>query len=322
MKTSHKKICNVCQKNFVEFHKHMCSSCRLERDRAREKNKNSNRKTKERFCKKCGILVGKGKSICPSCLVRPDGLVKKICELCGVEIPGTRHYCISCSGIHKKDARREKYLTKEKPVLDANRDKTCVDCGCRLCAGIRTKVRCDECEEKKLIEIRENRVKRYYLEHVRYCPGCGVLVLQKNNRYCPECRTERRRKRGAEYSKHRRINPETRDTVKEWNKISRGKKAARRHAATRDFTAGQWRDVRCDFLQTCAYCGKPEKHLQQDHFFPAMSGGGYTASNILPACPDCNKRKTYFHPLAWLVMQEHGLLKYVRLSNYLAQKIF
>lgn len=42
---------------------------------------------------------------------------------------------------------------------------------------------------------------------------------------------------------------------------------------------------------SCAYCGYSLDNPVQEHWIPSSRGGGYTASNIVPACPRCNSRK-------------------------------
>ena len=57
-----------------------------------------------------------------------------------------------------------------------------------------------------------------------------------------------------------------------------------------------------EFDHRCAYCSK---HLapgdtHRDHFVPFARGGADDASNIVPACGDCNRAKRDQMPDAWL----------------------
>jgi 5-methylcytosine-specific restriction endonuclease McrA len=41
----------------------------------------------------------------------------------------------------------------------------------------------------------------------------------------------------------------------------------------------------------CQYCGKPSAHLTLDHVLPKRYGGPYEWSNLVSACPQCNRHK-------------------------------
>ncbi len=58
-----------------------------------------------------------------------------------------------------------------------------------------------------------------------------------------------------------------------------------------DFTITQWALTRFSYNYCCAYCGKKQERLTQDHVIPIVNGGPYTASNIVPACKSCNSKK-------------------------------
>lgn len=68
--------------------------------------------------------------------------------------------------------------------------------------------------------------------------------------------------------------------------------------AINDLTTTQWLKIKEFFNYKCAYCGIEEKdirsvkkHLTIDHIIPISKGGNNTASNIVPACINCNARK-------------------------------
>ncbi len=84
-----------------------------------------------------------------------------------------------------------------------------------------------------------------------------------------------------------------------------------------DLTEAQWQENLALFGGNCVYCGVPLTAIHKEHFIPARLGGGFTKSNIIPACPTCNGRKSGKHPLEWLVMQEHGLVKYAQITSML-----
>lgn len=68
--------------------------------------------------------------------------------------------------------------------------------------------------------------------------------------------------------------------------------ARRRHQRGRgDFTGAQWLALLERHNRTCAYCGRSDRPLTQDHLIPLCRGGEHTADNIVPACLPCNLRK-------------------------------
>ena len=71
-----------------------------------------------------------------------------------------------------------------------------------------------------------------------------------------------------------------------------------------DFTFEQWNNTKQHFDNCCAYCGK-EKYLEQDHFVPVSKSGGYTISNIIPACKDCNNSKYNKDFCLWYPSYKH-----------------
>lgn len=60
---------------------------------------------------------------------------------------------------------------------------------------------------------------------------------------------------------------------------------------------GEWLPPGWPRLALCVYCGKPAHHL--DHVFPKSRGGRTTRSNLVPACPDCNRAKGARTPEEW-----------------------
>jgi len=60
-------------------------------------------------------------------------------------------------------------------------------------------------------------------------------------------------------------------------------------------TKEQWTEICAEWRQRCAYCGIQESKLpevlHQERIVPASQGGGYTASNVVPACRSCNSHK-------------------------------
>lgn len=95
------------------------------------------------------------------------------------------------------------------------------------------------------------------------------------------------------------------------------KRAAQKRGGGDSLTEMEWNAIlkKCD--SSCAYCGEPAEKLHRDHFIPLRLNGPYSKENIVPACPKCNCSKGGRHPLEWLVTQEHGLVKYAKITSML-----
>jgi len=54
-----------------------------------------------------------------------------------------------------------------------------------------------------------------------------------------------------------------------------------------------WREIKESFLNRCAYCGQKENRLTIEHLnsFNRDAGGLHHPGNIVPCCPDCNRRR-------------------------------
>lgn len=84
---------------------------------------------------------------------------------------------------------------------------------------------------------------------------------------------------------YRQRNP---DKVNAKNQSQRARRIA---APVNDFTAQQWVAMKEAYQHRCAYCGKKQQRLTQDHIQPLSKGGSHTYSNIVPACRICNSKK-------------------------------
>jgi len=73
--------------------------------------------------------------------------------------------------------------------------------------------------------------------------------------------------------------------------INDQKRIARERGLVADLTREQWQEIKSFYDNRCVYCGNKFERLTQDHIIPVTKGGGYTFSNIVPACRSCNSRK-------------------------------
>lgn len=83
------------------------------------------------------------------------------------------------------------------------------------------------------------------------------------------------------------------------SRINCQKRRATKSNLLNDFTREQWLVCKKSFNNSCAYCGRKLKRLQQDHFVPLAKGGAYTANNIVPACARCNQAKSDTEFFQW-----------------------
>jgi len=70
------------------------------------------------------------------------------------------------------------------------------------------------------------------------------------------------------------------------------------------FTMEEWEETKIYFDNKCAYCDR-ELPLEQDHFIPLNSKGGYVKENIVPACKTCNCSKNDNDFLQWYRKYEY-----------------
>lgn len=100
---------------------------------------------------------------------------------------------------------------------------------------------------------------------------------------------ERRPEHFREYLQNYRKN--NRDRVSVWD---RNKTAKRRTAivSSAGVKLADWRRIKANYRNCCAYCRKPSKRLQMDHIVPLSKGGKHEPDNIAPACPHCNNSKS------------------------------
>lgn len=53
----------------------------------------------------------------------------------------------------------------------------------------------------------------------------------------------------------------------------------------------EWLVIKQRYYSRCVYCGASDRPLTQDHVIPLSKGGLHDASNVVPACRQCNSRK-------------------------------
>lgn len=114
----------------------------------------------------------------------------------------------------------------------------------------------------------------YHSEH-------GKLIVQRVNRKSAIKRADRIHAYNKEYRSKNRA------------KINAGIKnyKAKVRSLPYDLTPEQWENILKFYENRCAYCRKRSKVFHKEHKIPVTRDGPYSASNIVPSCPDCNSRK-------------------------------
>lgn len=80
------------------------------------------------------------------------------------------------------------------------------------------------------------------------------------------------------------------------------RREARKSKLLGTLTLQDWEDALEFFEHSCAYCGDGE-NLQQEHIVPVSQGGHYVQHNIIPACQNCNIRKSNKDLEEWFIDQ-------------------
>ena len=214
----------------------------------------------------------------------PHSRTEKKCETCGTRFMGVEgskycsRGCLNKASYHRRKPRVVHY---------------CQGCGVSVGYHASTKW-CKSCRNKLKLEHDLKREREARKVPV-VCQKCdNVFIGNKKTKYCPECR--------------KGVLPSLLDAIRSYAQRQR----AIRMGLPADFTQKDWRAVKRQFNNRCAYCGRVAA-LAQDHFVPVARGGGYTRRNIVPACSSCNNKKGGKDPQDWLPAE-----KYRQIAAYLA----
>jgi len=211
----------------------------------------------------------------------------KICIKCGKELPLTEenyssrknskdgfcNECKKCRGIYLKQYRKDnkESITKSDKEYYLNNKKDIT---------IRHK------QYKKVNKEATAKYSKQYKKDNRE-------ILAKYSKEHYENNKEYYAKIGSEYHKNNRD---------KCNGLHH-RYVARKRELPNDLTSDQWTDIKTAFDNKCCYC-EESKPLAQEHFIALSKGGGYTVSNILPACKSCNSSKNNKDFLEWYPKQK------------------
>jgi 5-methylcytosine-specific restriction endonuclease McrA len=161
----------------------------------------------------------------------------------------------------------------------------------------------------------------------KVCTKCGQELpatsecFYKNKRrpdglqqYCKQCQKQYydqnvvqiKKMHKKHYKKNSQIilekNKQYYEQNKDMMKIYNHQYRARKSELPCSYSLFQWFKTQEYFDGACAYCGH-HVPLSQDHFVPVSKGGGYVASNIIPACKRCNSSKSQEDYFYWYPRQ-------------------
>lgn len=239
----------------------------------------------------------------------------------------------------------EEVLTKactdcgeEKPITEYHKLKTGkygVTSRCKSCAKIRKKAY-NEANKEKIKAYNES----YYAEKKDFVREIQKAYYEENSeqikanvrkweRENPERKAEnqtkyRKEKPELHQARQKRYKLNNPDRVRELGVKHTQTRRARMRELVYDLTEEQWQETLKEFNHSCAYCGKTECKLEQEHIIPVTSDGGYTKHNIIPACKSCNVSKHDTELAEWYKKQdyfsEEKLLKVLEFSEYYARE--
>ena len=129
--------------------------------------------------------------------------------------------------------------------------------------------------------------KSYYQENESHKREYTKSYYQEN--------AERRKRYSRLYrennkTKRLEYNRKYREENKEYHRSYMRRRNSHKRNLASTLTINQWRHAQSYFNHNCAYCGSATT-LEQEHFWPLSKGGGYTRTNIIPACRSCNASK-------------------------------
>lgn len=260
----------------------------------------------------------------------------KLCNKCGREFPATLEYfnkrkeipsglsssCKECKRNYSKRYRKENtekvseyHKRHYEETKDMNREKSIA-----WTKAWRAKNQEKVKEYKKQYkEVNRDSIleysKKYHAEHREENKARCKEYNQANKDYIANQRKEHYKTHKEEINERSRAwSKKNIDRVIERNQRRRAMEANLEHS----FTKSEWAECKKFFNHCCAYCGKPSKKLQQDHFVALSKGGGYVKSNILPACKSCNCSKNNKDFFDWYPKQDfYSREREIKLLEYL-----
>lgn len=225
-----------------------------------------------------------------------DGIVKKNCTKCGTLRPATAEFfrpmkegrlglhpwCRKCTSEYDRTLRERIYPNRRRQTRERQ-------------SGDVVERKCTTCE-------------RWFPatpDHFTPQIGCR-LGLRPTCRMCS-------RARSLEYAEHHSQAAVAR--AAKWNNANRDRHRQhvtatrnKRRMATGTFTAADIREKLAVQEYRCYYCtAQLGDDYEVDHFVPLAKGGTNDATNVVVACPSCNRRKSAKDPERFLAQMRRKM---------------
>ena len=199
-----------------------------------------------------------------------------------------------------------------------------LDIYCKMCTHKIVKEYCENNLDKKAESNKKYGVKNkekisklnkiYRAKNKEHIKEYSQKYRKENFKYMTEWR-EKNKKHCKEYSK--KYETENLGRIGVW---AQNRNAIKLRLPS-TFTLKQWEETKLYFDNKCCYCGN-HTFLTQEHFIPLTKDGGYTKSNIIPACRVCNSSKNNKDFFVWYKSYKHyskerenKILEFLRYKN-------
>lgn len=189
-----------------------------------------------------------------------------------------------------------------------SKPKKCARCGelklLKDFGHVKVPLYCTPCRRSYELEQRERYRQTHKVPDTKFCPKCRTTKDQTEfsrsrirsdglASQCKECVREysqewyKRNKEGVSLRTRRRQQlkralHDTRDTLE---------------------ASDEWSKIQEEFCHSCAYCGRNDVPLAQEHVEPLSLGGSVSWRNVVPACKSCNSSKQDRPLLVWLFLR-------------------
>lgn len=208
----------------------------------------------------------------------------KTCNRCGVDKPITGEH------FHKLKNSKDGFAG------------ICKKCKSEVNKAYRDKNNNKEYQKKYHKKYREENAEELKKYKDEYYKENREELIEDSKDYYQENKETLNRARIKYYNKNR-------EDILEKAIIRNQRYKAEKSGLPNDFTIDEWKQVLEYFDNSCAYCRTHqddlEQKLEQEHIVPAVSGGGYTRNNIIPACKQCNSNKNMDRFEEWYPKQDY-----------------
>lgn len=186
----------------------------------------------------------------------------KVCSRCGIEKP-LSEFSPHPTGKFGRQSRCKACRTESERDRRANHRDVVRECNRKYC--------------RTHPDRRKQSFRNWYEEHADFFPKWRAAHRDDTRGYV---------------TKWRRTHPDA-------NQTDKANRRARQRGSEGIHTESEWLELKNEYGQRCAYCGRMTE-LTRDHIVPLKAGGTNSIDNIVPACKPCNSSKRDTSLLFWL----------------------